>query len=43
MKVLIIIVSVLTFVVILPFSLAWGMIRGACEEVEDLALNLFMW
>ena len=43
MKAAIIIISVLCFIAILPVSLIWGAAKGMWEEVEELALSLFVW
>jgi hypothetical protein len=43
MKAIIIIVSVLCFIAILPVALIWGAAKGAWEEVEELALSMFVW
>jgi hypothetical protein len=42
-KAVIIIISILCFIVILPFSVAWGMVKGAWREVKKLSRSTLVW
>lgn len=43
MRIGVYIVSAMLFVCLAPFAIAWGMIKGVWQEIEDLARSLFLW
>jgi len=43
MQTIIFIISIIVFIVLLPFCIAWGMLKGGWQEVEELFLSMFVW